>query len=270
MSYMEAIFAFIGRPFIIFIQKMDKFGSFIIFQLTLLPLMFRRPWRIKQIFEQIEEEEIITYIQDKPTGKYVRRLWYFYEFLMSRELPIEDLKQGNYVDLLETNRYYTISNPQSIKRQRVRDNLLGDNNFCPIVRKTEKLKAYEALNLSQKSKDIVTKYPNKLLKRALSYLYTKETKSSFEIEQIKPSSARVEKFIALLKEAQKDDFCTKEKLLYLQNRIVDARFLDSNYRTTQNYVGERITYTEEKIHYISPKPKDLTQLHHQISKNPTI
>jgi Fic family protein len=215
---------------------------------------------LKQIFEQIEEEEIITYIQDKPTGKYARRLWYFYEFLMSRELPIEDLKQGNYVDLLETNRYYTISNPQSIKRQRVRDNLLGDNNFCPIVRKTEKLKAYEALNLSQKSKDIVTKYPNKLLKRALSYLYTKETKSSFEIEQIKPSSSRVEKFIALLKEAQKDDFCTKEKLLYLQNRIVDARFRDSKYRTTQNYVGERITYTEEKIHYISPKPKDLNRL----------
>jgi len=111
---------------------------------------------LKQIFEQIEEEEIITYIQDKPTGKYARRLWYFYEFLMSRELPIEDLKQGNYVDLLETNRYYTISNPQSIKRQRVRDNLLGDNSFCPIVRKTEKLKAYEALNLSQKSIDIVT------------------------------------------------------------------------------------------------------------------
>ena len=215
---------------------------------------------LRQIFEEMREEELIGYIREKPTGKYARRLWFFYEFLMDRELPIEDLKQGNYIDLLESDKYYTITNPKSIKRQRIRDNLLGNRDFCPMVRKTDKLKKYESLNLSQKSKDIVMNYPDRLLKRALSYLYTKETKSSFEIEQIKPSSSRVEKFIALLKEAQKDDFCTKDKLLQLQNRIVDARFRDSDYRTTQNYVGERISYTEEKIHYISPKPNDLNRL----------
>jgi len=213
-----------------------------------------------QIFEKIEERELIEYINSKPTGKYVRRLWFFYEFLMDKKLPIGDLKQGNYIDLLEKERYYTTPNPKSIKRQRIRNNLLGVREFCPMVRKTEKLKKYEALNLSRKSKDIVTQYPDRLLKRALSYLYTKETKSSFEIEQIKPSSSRVEKFIALLKEAQKDDFCTKEKLLLLQNRIVDTRFKDTDYRTTQNYVGERVTYTEEKIHYISPKPDILNEL----------
>ena len=142
---------------------------------------------LRQIFQQMEQGELVEYIISKPTGKYARRLWFFYEFLMGIELPIEDLKQGNYVDLLERDRYYTIPNPQSIKRQRVRDNLLGNSDFCPIVRKTEKLKAYEALNLSQKSKDIVLKYPHRLLKRALSYLYTKETKSSFEIEQVKLS-----------------------------------------------------------------------------------
>jgi phospholipid/cholesterol/gamma-HCH transport system permease protein len=58
---MEAIFAFIGRPFISFIKKMNQFGSFIIFQLTLIPLMLRRPWRIKQIFEQIEVIGIGTF-----------------------------------------------------------------------------------------------------------------------------------------------------------------------------------------------------------------
>ncbi|MCK5854169.1 MAG: Fic family protein, partial [Sulfurovaceae bacterium] len=127
------------------------------------------------------------------------------------------------------------------------------------------------------SKNILTKYPDRLVKRALSYLYTKETKSSFEIEQIKPSSSRVEKFIALLKEAQKDDFCTKEKLLLLQNRIVDARFKDTDYRATQNYVGESITYTQEKIHYISPKPDVLDELmdglitaHQKIKDNPNL
>ncbi|MCK5853962.1 MAG: ABC transporter permease, partial [Sulfurovaceae bacterium] len=50
----ENIFAFIGRPFVNFMGKMEKFGHFIIFQFALLPLIFKRPWRVKQIFEQME------------------------------------------------------------------------------------------------------------------------------------------------------------------------------------------------------------------------
>jgi phospholipid/cholesterol/gamma-HCH transport system permease protein len=58
---MEAIFAFIGTPFVNFMKKMDKFGTFILFQLHLVPLIFKRPWRIKQIFEQIEVVGIGTF-----------------------------------------------------------------------------------------------------------------------------------------------------------------------------------------------------------------
>lgn len=58
---MESLFAFIGTPFVNFMKKMDKFGTFILFQLYLLPLMFKRPWRIKQIFEQIEVVGIGTF-----------------------------------------------------------------------------------------------------------------------------------------------------------------------------------------------------------------
>ena len=50
----ENIFAFIGRPFVNFMGKMEKFGHFILFQFSLLPLIFKKPWRIKQIFEQME------------------------------------------------------------------------------------------------------------------------------------------------------------------------------------------------------------------------
>jgi len=229
------------------------------------------------IFEQIDEQELVEYVLFKPSGKYARKLWYLYEFLMEKKLPLDDLKQGNYVELLEEDKYYTIANPETIKRQRIRDNLLGDRRFCPMVRKTEKLKSFEKKELAKKAKEILTQYPERLLKRALGYLYTKETKSSFEIEQVSPSSSRIEKFIGLLKEAHKDDFCSKESLIALQNRIVDARFVDSDYRTTQNYVGERISYLEEKIHYISPEPKDLTMLmegliasHEKMSASPLL
>jgi len=57
----ESFFAFIGTPFVNFMKKMDKFGAFILFQLHLFPLMFKRPWRLKQIFEQTEVVAIGTF-----------------------------------------------------------------------------------------------------------------------------------------------------------------------------------------------------------------
>jgi phospholipid/cholesterol/gamma-HCH transport system permease protein len=51
---METLFTFIGTPFVLFMKRMEEFGTFILFQLKLIPLAFKRPWRIKQIFEQVE------------------------------------------------------------------------------------------------------------------------------------------------------------------------------------------------------------------------
>jgi len=58
---METLFGFIGSPFVSFIRKMEKFGAFIIFQLKLFPLIFKRPWRLKQIFEQTEVVAVGTF-----------------------------------------------------------------------------------------------------------------------------------------------------------------------------------------------------------------
>jgi len=51
---METIFSFIGTPFVRFMKSMESFGAYVIFQLQLMLSMFKRPWRIKQIFEQLE------------------------------------------------------------------------------------------------------------------------------------------------------------------------------------------------------------------------
>ncbi len=212
------------------------------------------------VFEAMSEEELLRYLYSKPTGKYARRLWYLYEFLTNKKLPIDDLKQGNYIDLLDNKHYYTLDTGKSIKRQRIRDNQLGDKQFCPTVRRTEKLQILETNALEQQCQKIISRYPESLLKRALSYLYTKETKSSFEIEHLQPSSSRLERFMALLKEAEREDFCSKEKLILLQNRIVDPRFADEAYRTNQNYVGETVALGKEKIHFVPPKPEDLPKL----------
>jgi hypothetical protein len=214
------------------------------------------------LFRTIEAGEFAAYVQSKPTGKYVRRLWFLYEFLTANRLPLNDLttKQGNYIDLLPPEEYYTTSVVRQVRRQRINDNLLGDVRFCPTVRCTEMLRRLNASDLKQRCLKIVGAFSPELLKRATSYLYNKETKSSFEIEHIKPDANRTEKFISLLQQAEKEDFCDKPHLIDLQNRIVDRRFAATDYRKTQNYVGETIAWQAEKIHFASPKPEDLPDL----------
>jgi hypothetical protein len=215
---------------------------------------------LKQMFDGVPQDEISNYVKSKPTGKYARRIWFFYEYLTDQLLPIDDVTQGNYVDALEPKHYYTVASGQKSKRHRIVDNLLGNKQFCPIVRKTEQLKKMETVDLRKKCEDLVATYPSEILRRALAYLYKKETKSSFEIEHVKPSASRIEKFISLLELAEKEDFCQKDLLIDIQNRTVDPRFKDSDYRANQNYVGQTISYQNEVIHFICPKPEDLPDL----------
>ena len=212
---------------------------------------------LARIFEKVGSEVLIEYISSKPTGKYARRIWFFYEFLTEKQLPIGDMTTGNYVDALEINDYYTIKNGERSPRHRVVNNLLGPRTFCPVVRKTEKLLELDSTVLRTRCEEIVADYPPQLLRRALSYLYNKETKSSFEIERVKSNASRTEKFIASLELAEQEDFCEKSRLIELQNRIVDPRFADSDYRASQNYVGQTVAYQKELIHYVCPKPEDL-------------
>ncbi len=215
---------------------------------------------LARIFEKVSQVELTEYIKSKPTGKYARRIWFFYEFLTRNRLPLDDMKTGNYVGALDANDYYTVQNGEKSSRHRIVNNFLGPQGFCPVVRRTENLSILDASNLKKRCEDIVSSFPAELLRRALSYLYNKETKSSFEIEGIKPNAPRTEKFIASLELAEKEDFCEKERLIELQNRIVDPRFKDSDYRVSQNYVGQTVAYQKEIIHYICPKPDDLPSL----------
>ena len=215
---------------------------------------------LSALFDVVPPEEIATWVSSKPTGKYARKIWFLYEFLTGRELPLPDLTKGNYTPLLEPDHYYTAAPGRRMQRQRVIDNLLGGKDFCPIIRRTEKLAAMERIDLRKRCEEVAASYPPELLRRALTYLYNKETKSSFEIEHIKPNASRTEKFIGLLEMAEHKDFCEKPLLIDVQNRIVDPRFQDSDYRANQNYVGQAVSYQKQVVHYVCPRPSDLPGL----------
>jgi hypothetical protein len=214
---------------------------------------------LSEVFSKVNVKELTGWITAKPQGQYTRRSWYLYEWITGEQLPIKSLTSGNYIDLLDNQEYYTAQH-QMAGRQRVRDNLLGNSNFCPVVRRTELMQKFENSDLSGQCRKMLSKYPAELLKRAVSYLYTKETKSSFAIEHITPGAVRTERFALLLQLAEKDNFVNKDSLVDLQNRIVDPRYANKDYRDNQNYVGETVTWQQEKIHFISPRPQDLEDL----------
>ena len=215
---------------------------------------------LARLFQEAVEDDLVKYVRSKPNGKYARRIWFFYEFLTGKTLPLEDLKRGNYIELLEPGEYYTISSPRRIRRQRVYDNLLGNDRFCPTVRRTTSLREFEKSDLPLRCREVIREYVPALVARAVKFLYTRETRSTFAIERITPSATRSERFMAVLEQAGRAEFLQKQKLIELQNEIVDFRFRESDYRKTQNYVGEAVGLQRQRIHFACPKPEDLADL----------
>ncbi|KFA89613.1 Fic family protein [Archangium violaceum] len=214
----------------------------------------------RAVKQQSFETELCRHIEARPTGKNTRRLWFLYEFLTKRQLPLEDLNRGNYVELLEPKRYYTAA-PVNSRRHRVRDNLLGNVNFCPMVRRTPALRESEAKRLEKEAARIVASYDEETLRRAVDYLYTKETRSSFDIEREKPSQKRAARFVSLLRELPDRNSLDKAALVQMQNVIVEERFAEQGYRTEQNYVGESVGMgLRQRVHFVPPRPKMVPRL----------
>jgi hypothetical protein len=213
------------------------------------------------VFEKLGPRELVEYIRSRPTSKLARKIWYLYEFLTNQKLDVEDAVGGSYTLLLDANDYYTGIVKRS-KRHYVDDNLLGNVNFCPIVRKTETLKKFEEANLAEIAKELLAQYDSTIITRAVNYLYIKETMSSYEIEREKPDVSRAQRFVAVLQKADHIGMISKQMLIDLQNIIVDPRFANKDYRDFQNYIGiqTRLDTSYSTIEYISPKPEDVASL----------
>jgi Fic family protein len=214
---------------------------------------------IKAVCFKLPETEVTDYVSNRLTGKYSRVIWFLYEAFHSKQLPIADVKKGSYVPILDEENYYCGKATRS-KRHRVTNNLPGSINFCPLVRKTAVLKAFESKKLQEVIHDVAEKYDDSVIFRAMRYLYTKETMSSWEIEREKPDKARLDRFVELLHRADSISPLSKESLVELQYSIVDKRFTHADYRDFQNYVGEEPGLGQMTVHYIAPKPEDVAEL----------
>lgn len=217
---------------------------------------------LRKLLPRLGPEAMAAYVQGKPTSAYARRLWFLYEAFTGSRLDLPDVTQGNYVELADARDYYT-GTPIRSPRHRVIMNLPGTPAFSPMVRRSKVLKAYEAKHLNKRCEKILSDIPSELYSRALQFLYTKETKSSYAIERETPDQKRALTFANALREASTRDYLQKRALVELQRSIVDPRFVNDGWRDTvneQNYVGTTIAPNDEHVDFVPPKPADVPEL----------
>ncbi|MFA6288248.1 MAG: Fic family protein [Opitutaceae bacterium] len=221
---------------------------------------------LAETFARIEPAATASYVAASPTGAYARRIGYLYELLTGREiiglLPDARAIGGKYVPLLDGARMVTGA-PQRVVRWKVEDNLPGNRDYSPTIERTPLAQAALTRDWAgEVARAVGGGESPELLKRALQYLYRKETKSSFEIEREAPSVERVQRFIATLEHAGRlsvEETLSEVRLAQLQRVIVDPRYAAEGFRTNQNYVGGNVRW-EPVVHYVSPPPALLSGL----------
>ncbi len=214
----------------------------------------------KLLFKKVNEDEIIKLLSIEPTGQYSRKIWFLYEWLMDNKLDIPDLTFKNYVPLLDENKQYSISGYRS-SRHRIINNLPGNKDFCPLIRKTEKIEQYIAANFSEQKSNYLKGIRKEILQRASAFLLLKDSKASFSIEGESPKSKRAARWGQAIGQAGIKEL-TKEELIRLQQVVIEnSRFVEMGFRKKGGFVGEHDRSTGEPIpDHISAQWQDIERL----------
>ncbi len=210
--------------------------------------------------KSIGKQPFEAWARKEPTGAFARRAWFLYETLLGDTLDVESSKSGiGYVDALDAERHFVATRRRSA-RHRVNDNLLGGAGSCPTVRRTERLVAQMGQRVDEEARKLVESYDPLLLTRAVNFLFTKETRSSYAIERETPDDKRAERFITALRAASKLDPTSKIDLTALQAQIVEPRYAARDWRDCQSFVGETVGGYRQAVHFICPRAGDVPSL----------
>lgn len=216
---------------------------------------------LKKLYQKIPEAEIIKILQEEPTGKYSRRLWFLYEWLMDKKLNLPDLESGNYVELVDAKLQYGLAPGIKSGRHRIINNLPGTKDFCPLVSVTPILERHIQSHLSRKGSEYLQGIKKDLIQRASAFLLLKDSRASFAIEGESPKSKRATRWSQAIGQAGAKDL-SHEELYRLQQIVIEnPRFLNLGYRSKGGFVGEHDRETGEPIpDHISAKAEDLPAL----------
>ncbi|HEY3851604.1 MAG TPA: hypothetical protein VGL87_11565, partial [Steroidobacteraceae bacterium] len=213
------------------------------------------------LFEHFGPAPLEEWLTRSPTSTYARRAGFLFEWLTKTPLNVPPLSNKfNWVSVLDEDLQFGLGATQDLDPKfRVRNNLPGTPDFCPLVRKNAAIRAYLGRDLKAEVARILAKYPPDLLRRAAQYLYLKETRSTYEVERERPSANRTQRFLNLLKTAPAGEPLTQESFVRAQNSILEPRFHEFAYRSTQNWLGGHSRY-RDTVDFVPPRPEDVVEL----------
>ena len=214
----------------------------------------------KKLFEVLKKTELEEMIQQEIQGQFSRRIWFLYEWLMETKLNLPDLKTGNLVPVVDEKLQYAIDGVSS-PRHKVINNLPGNKDFCPLIRKTQKLEKYIESNIRQEKSNYLNRVHKDILQRASSFLLLKDSKASFTIEGENPRNNRTARWGIAIGQAGKNELSIAELNRLQQLVIENDRFVKMGIRGQQGFIGDRDRATQEPIpDHISARYEDLEKL----------
>lgn len=215
---------------------------------------------LNALFKKIKPEELETWIASEPMGIYSRRIWFIYEWLTGSLLKLPDSVSGNLINIIDPKQQYVGTSFVS-RRHRVRNNLTGTKDFCPLIWRTKKLDKFIEMSLDELVKKTTGKVHPDILTRAAAFLLLKDSRASFAIEgEIAPKN-REQKWGRAIEQAGLYQL-SQDELIRIQKIVIeDRRFIKMGYRQEGGFVGahERITGYPLPDH-ISAKWQDLDKL----------
>lgn len=215
---------------------------------------------LKRLFIAVGPEAVKDIVRDKPTGGYARRIWFLYEWLTGDRLDLPDAVKGAYVPVVDPELQWSIRTT-NVSRQRVKNNLPGTPEFCPLVFRSERLEEFVSMDLSARARQAAARIPRDVLARTSAFLLLQDSKASYSIEGEHPPQDRIQRWSRALGEAGRRDL-DKEDLLRLQRIIIgDSRFVSLGFRQEGGFVGEHDRQTRLPLpDHISARPEDLDSL----------
>jgi hypothetical protein len=214
---------------------------------------------LKRAFNAVPKAALENYVRSAPSGTPTRRAWFFYETMTGKTLDVEDAPNVTAVDVLNAKAYFT-GKARLSKRHRVRDNLLGTGDYCPIIRRTALLKEFAALRLEERAAETVRRTGRHLVARAASFLLLADSRASFEIEGERAPRNRLERWGRAVLQAGKSELTIEEIVRLHSVLIEDTRFVFPGLRPDGVFLGERDHIGDPLPEFIGARPQDLDDL----------
>jgi len=215
---------------------------------------------LKTTFQYIGAKAIEEIVTKEPTSQYSRRIWFLYEWLLGTKLDVPDLKTGTYVEIVNPALQYSGPITNST-RHRVKNNLAGTPEFCPLIRKTEKLERFISIKFQETIDKGLKGRDKDLVRRTAAFLLLKDSKASFAIEGEFPPNMRARNWGKAIGQAGKKAL-TLSEIERLQHIVIGSKKLrHMGIRHDEGFIGEhdRETFTPIPDH-ISAKSEDLKSL----------